>query len=177
MYVCMYVCMYCGAQRAQLEAVASLLRDPWLAAALPTNATYWLGTGPASLLALHDAAAPGTPLPADAFYVYFDVWLLGLGAPAAPDLWCYDNATLLAADCFDRRAPARSRTRAQARAHVQEQVSGHCWLLSALTGREGGGLGGEGGKAREIGRETEGEAEVLCVSRVYIHFTYTLYNG
>lgn len=96
-------------QRVQLEAVAALMHNPWLASALPMDSTYWLGTGPASLLALYNSSGPGTPMPADAFYVTLDVWLLGLGAPSAPDLWCYDNTTGMAADCFDRLPPAANK--------------------------------------------------------------------
>jgi hypothetical protein len=85
------------------------MRTAWVSSALPMDSIYWLGSGPASLLALLNANAPTTPIPAGAFYETLDVWLLGLGAPSSSDLWCYDNATGLAADCFDRLPPVANK--------------------------------------------------------------------
>ena len=73
------------------------------------DSIYWLSSGPASLLALYNASGPTSPIPAGAFYETLDVWLLGLGAPSSSDLWCYDSATGLAADCFDRLPPTANK--------------------------------------------------------------------
>ncbi len=95
--------------QVQLDCVASLMRNSWVSSALPMDSIYWLGSGPASLLALYNASGPANPIPAGAFYETLDVWLLGLGAPSSSDLWCYDNATGLAADCFDRLPPTANK--------------------------------------------------------------------
>jgi hypothetical protein len=85
------------------------MRSEWVSSTLPMDSIFWLGSGPASLLALYNSSGPTNPIPASAFYETLDVWLLGLGAPSSSDLWCYDSATGVAADCFDRLPPVANK--------------------------------------------------------------------